>query len=124
VLPAAAQRLDYLTRFADRFGIASRSEGAPTWGWRNSSSGSGPPAMASRCCPRTCPRRPEPGVAAMPIVAPTSLYAWSLIWREDDRHPRLAELLESFGAAGRACRWLEFRPGADWLPEPDGLPRP
>ena len=59
------------------------------------------------------------GVAAVPIIDPTPLYAWSLIWRRDDHHPRLAELVESFAAAGRAFRWLEFRPGADWLPDPD-----
>jgi DNA-binding transcriptional LysR family regulator len=78
VLPAAAGRLDYLGRFADRAGVTT-----------------------------------------IPIVEPTPLYAWSLIWRRDDHHPRLAELLESFAAAGRASRWLEYRPGADWLPDPD-----
>lgn len=55
----------------------------------------------------------------IPIVDPTPLYAWWLIWRREDHHPRLGELLEAFGAAGRASRWLEFHPEADWLPDPD-----
>jgi DNA-binding transcriptional LysR family regulator len=58
-------------------------------------------------------------IETVPIVDPTPLYAWSLIWRRDDHHPRLAELLEAFGAAGRVSRWLEFRADTDWLPDPD-----
>jgi DNA-binding transcriptional LysR family regulator len=118
VLPAAAQRLDYLARFADRFGIARRSEG-PNLGLAEFLER----IRAGRDCfsllPADLPPPPGAGVAAIPIVDPTPLYAWSLIWRRDDHHPRLAELLESFAAAGRAARWLEFRPGADWLPDPD-----
>jgi DNA-binding transcriptional LysR family regulator len=118
VLPAAAQRLDYLTRFADRFGIADRSEG-PNLGMDEFLER----IRVGRDCfsllPADLPPHPGAGVMAVPIVDPTPLYAWSLVWRRDDHHPRLAELLESFGAAGRARRWLEFRPGADWLPDPD-----
>jgi DNA-binding transcriptional LysR family regulator len=118
VLPAAAQRLDYLARFADRFGIASCSEG-PNLGLTEFLERIRTGRDCFSLLPADLPPPPEAGVAAIPIVDPTPLYAWSLIWRRDDHHPRLAELLESFGAAGRASRWLEFRPGADWLPDPD-----
>jgi hypothetical protein len=76
VLPAAAQRLDYLARFADRFDIVSRSEG------------------------------PNLGLTEFLERIRTGRDCFSL-------------LPESFGAAGRASRWLEFRPGADRLPDPD-----
>jgi DNA-binding transcriptional LysR family regulator len=118
VLPAATQRLDYLARFADRFGITGRSEG-PNLGMAEFLERIRTGRDCFSLLPADLPLPPGAGVAAIPIVDPTPLYAWSLIWRRDDHHPRLAELLESFGAAGRASRWLEFRPGADWLPDPD-----
>jgi DNA-binding transcriptional LysR family regulator len=117
VLPAAAQRLDYLGRFADRFGIAGRSAG-PNLGMDEFLERIGTGGDCFSLLPADLPP-PGAGVTAVPILDPTPLYAWSLIWRRDDHHPRLGELLESFGAAGRASRWLEFRPGADWLPDPD-----
>jgi hypothetical protein len=55
----------------------------------------------------------------IPIVDPTPLYAWSLIWRRDDQHPQLSSLLKAFADAGRHSRWLEYRPSADWLPDAD-----
>ncbi len=39
-------------------------------------------------------------IRTVPLVDPTPLYAWSLIWRRDDHHPRLPELLQ---AAQPAC---------------------
>jgi hypothetical protein len=58
-------------------------------------------------------------IRTVPLVDPTPLYAWSLIWRRDDHHPLLPELAEAFAAAGRGSRWLDYRPSADWLPDPD-----
>ena len=118
VLPAATHRLDYLARFADRFGITGRSEG-PNLGMAEFLERIRTGRDCFSLLPADLPPPAGAGVAAIPIVDPTPLYAWSLIWRRDDHHPRLAELLESFAAAGRASRWLEFRPGADWLPDPD-----
>ena len=122
VLPAAARRLDYLGRFADRFGIASRSEG-PNLGLEDFLGRVRTSPGSFSLLPADLPLPPGAGpaavIAAVPIVDPTPLYAWSLIWRRDDHHPRLAELLEAFGAAGRSCRWLEFRADTDWLPDPD-----
>ena len=118
VLPAAAGRLDYLGRFADRFGVAGRSEG-PNLGMAEFLERIRAGRDRFSLLPADLPLPAGAGLAAIPIVEPTPLYAWSLIWRRDDHHPRLAELLESFAAAGRASRWLEYRPGADWLPDSD-----
>ena len=118
VLPAAAGRLDYLGRFADRFGIARRSAG-PNLGMDEFLERIRAGRDRFSLLPADLPPPARAGLTALPLVDPTPLYAWSLIWRRDDHHPRLAELLESFAAAGRASRWLEFRPGADWLPDPD-----
>jgi DNA-binding transcriptional LysR family regulator len=118
VLPAAAGRLDYLGRFADRFGIAGRSQG-PNLGMDEFLERIRAGRDRFSLLPADLPPPARAGVTTIPIVEPTPLYAWSLIWRRDDHHPRLAELLESFAAAGRASRWLEYRPGADWLPDPD-----
>jgi DNA-binding transcriptional LysR family regulator len=118
VLPAAASRLDFLTRFADQFGISDRSEGA-NLGFGH---------FIDRVCadprcfsllPADVPLPETTAIRTVPLVGPTPLYAWSLIWRRDDHHPRLPQLLEAFADAGRASRWLEYRPSADWLPDPD-----
>ena len=123
VLPAAAERLDYLTRFADRFGVADRAAG-PNLGLDAFLER----IRVGRDCfsllPADLPLPTGSRVVTVPLVDPTPLYAWSLIWRRDDHHLRLAALLDAFAAAGRAARWLEFRPGADWLPDPDLSLRP
>ena len=60
VLPAAARRLDYLGRFADRFGIADRLEG-PNLGMDEFLERIRPAVTASRYCPPTCRRPSGPG---------------------------------------------------------------
>jgi DNA-binding transcriptional LysR family regulator len=118
VFPAAASRLDFLSRFADQFGICGRSEGA-NLGFGH---------FVDRVCadprcfsllPADVPLPDGTAVRMVPLVGPTPLYAWSLIWRRDDHHPRLPELLDAFANAGSGSRWLEYRPSADWLPDPD-----
>ena len=47
------------------------------------------------------------------------MYAWSLAWRESNRHPLLGTLLRGFSQIGRDHRWLEYTPGQDWLPDTD-----
>jgi DNA-binding transcriptional LysR family regulator len=118
LFPAAASRLDFLTRFADQFGISDRAEGANL--------GFGHFIDRVRADPRCFSLLPAdislPGgttVQTIPIVDPSPLYAWSLVWRRDDQHPRLSSLLQAFADAGRHSRWLEYRPSADWLPDPD-----
>jgi len=116
--PAALGRLDFLRHFADSFGIAAEAGGANL----------GLDHLIGRL--RAGPRRftllpadlPLPtgaGVRSVPLCDPTPLYAWSLLWREQDQHPLLGGLLGRFAAAGRRLRWLDFDPGRDWLPAHD-----
>jgi DNA-binding transcriptional LysR family regulator len=117
VFPAAGERLDFLSRFADFFGIASRSYG-PNLGLRHL-------LDRVRADPRAFTLLPADvaaataGVRVIPLADPTPLYAWSLVWPRDEHHPRLPALLDAFGEAGRESRWLEFRPERDWLPGSD-----
>jgi DNA-binding transcriptional LysR family regulator len=118
VFPAAASRLDFLVRFADEFGIPDRSEG-PNLGFAHfiDRVSAGPRSFSLLPADVLLPA--GSAIRTVPLVDPTPLYAWSLIWRRDDHHPRLPELAEAFAAAGRGSRWLEYRPSADWLPDPD-----
>jgi DNA-binding transcriptional LysR family regulator len=118
VFPAAASRLDFLTQFADQFGISDRSEGANLGFGHFIDRVHADPRHFS-LLPADVPLPDGTAVQTMPLVDPTPLYAWSLIWRRDDHHPRLSSLLEAFAGAGRDSRWLEYRPSADWLPDPD-----
>lgn len=59
------------------------------------------------------------GLTAVPLVEPTPLYAWSLLWRREERHPLLPPLLRAFAETGRRRRWLEYDAAADWLPDVD-----
>jgi DNA-binding transcriptional LysR family regulator len=115
LFPAAAERLDFLTRFADRFGIQSRSCG-PNLGLGHLLDRLRGQAGAFTLMPADVDV--PPGVRTVPLVDPVPLYAWSLIWSRDDQHPALPVLLDAFAEAGRALRWLEYRPDADWLPTP------
>jgi hypothetical protein len=47
------------------------------------------------------------------------LYAWSLIWLTQDRHPLLPTLLRQFAETGLRRRWLEYDATRDWLPAHD-----
>ena len=47
------------------------------------------------------------------------LYAWSLIWLSQDRHPLLGTLLRRFAETGLRRRWLECDAARDWLPAHD-----
>jgi len=65
---------------------------------------------------------PTAGVRSVPLTEPTALYAWSLIWRSDDQHPRLEALLQRFDETGCQRRWLEYDPDRDWLPPAPAAP--
>jgi DNA-binding transcriptional LysR family regulator len=118
LFPAAASRLDFLTRFADQFGISDRLEGA-NLGFGHFIDRVRTGRRYFSLLPADVPLPDGTAVQTVPLVDPTPLYAWSLIWRRDDHHPRLPALLEAFADAGRDSRWLEYRPSADWLPDPD-----
>ena len=118
VSPAAIDRLEFLQRFAERFGPAVDHSGANL----------GPEHLMARIAalpggftlfPADVPLPEGARVRSVPLVEPTPLYAWSLLWRSADRHPDRDALIAAFTEAGRSGRWLEYRPGADWLPAAD-----
>ena len=61
----------------------------------------------------------DAGVRSVPLAGPTPLYAWSLIWLSQDRHPLLRTLLRRFAETGLRRRWLEYDAARDWLPAHD-----
>jgi DNA-binding transcriptional LysR family regulator len=113
IFPAAGERLDFLTRFADRFGIGSRCYG-PNLGLGHLLDRVRGQPGAFTLLPADA--EIPPGVRTVPLAGPVPLYAWSLIWGHEDQHPALPVLLDAFAETGRALRWLEYRPDADWLP--------
>ncbi|WP_202637675.1 hypothetical protein [Bailinhaonella thermotolerans] len=56
-------------------------------------------------------------IRSVPLVGPTPLYAWSLLWRGTGGHPLLDALTGAFVAGAERIRWLEHDPARDWLPE-------
>lgn len=117
--PAAIERLDLVRRFAEHFGI--RAEASPA------NLGLDPFLEQVAADPRRVALLPadldlpeRARVRSIPLVDPTPLYAWSLLWRRSaDAHPAIDALLRTFADTGRANRWLEYRPGRDWLPDTD-----
>jgi hypothetical protein len=61
----------------------------------------------------------DAGIRSVPLAGPTPLYAWSLIWPSQDRHPLLSTLLRRFAETGLRRRWLEYDAARDWLPAHD-----
>ncbi|WP_242903774.1 LysR family transcriptional regulator [Actinomadura terrae] len=60
------------------------------------------------------PLPPHPDIRRLPIVEPTPVFPWSLMWHAQNRHPALAPLIEHVTAGSRP-----FDPSAEWLPPPD-----
>ncbi len=118
--PAQVERLDFLRQFADDFGITERT-GGPNLGLPHFLSRLRTEPHAFSLLPADCPPPDDPGIRAIPLVAPTPLYAWSLIWRDDQRHPQLDALLGAFTETAGSSRWLEYDPERDWLPEAGAL---
>ncbi|MFJ9460571.1 LysR family transcriptional regulator [Kitasatospora sp. NPDC101447] len=119
--PAAVDRLDFLTRFATRFGVARRV-GSTNLGLEHFLDEVRTDPSCFSLVPADSPLPDRPGVRTVPLADPTPLYAWSLLWREDastDPHPRLDALLRAFTTAAARGRWLEYDPARDWLPDPD-----
>ncbi|WP_371501928.1 LysR family transcriptional regulator [Kitasatospora sp. NBC_00374] len=116
--PAEVERLDFLTRFADRFGIARRV-GGPNLGLAPFLAAIRADPSAFSLFPADAAPAREPGIRFVPLVAPTPLYAWSLVWSGAHEHPELSSLAEAFAQLARRSRWLEFDPERDWLPDSD-----
>lgn len=114
--PGTLDRLDFLRQFADRFDIRDRSVGVNLGLAHLLAEVAAHPRRFS-LLPADVPLPEIPGLRSVPLVDPTPLYAWSLLWRTGNAHPGLSGLAAACaGEAGRS-RWLEYDPARDWLPE-------
>ncbi|MDH6136239.1 DNA-binding transcriptional LysR family regulator [Kitasatospora sp. MAA4] len=116
--PAPIDRLDFLNRFADHFGITERA-GGRNLGFDHFIQHLRTDPRHFSLFPADSPLPDLPGVRSIPLVDPTPLYAWSLLWRVTDPHPLLEPLLRAFTEQARHSRWLDYDPRHDWLPGPD-----
>jgi len=116
--PAEFTRLDFLRRFADQFQTMRRQDG-PNLGLDHLVQHVRADASCFTLFPADAPLPDHTGIRSIPLVEPTPLYAWSLAWRESQRHPLLDTLLRGFTEVGRTRRWLDYTPERDWLPDID-----
>ncbi|WP_145905332.1 LysR family transcriptional regulator [Kitasatospora viridis] len=115
LLPAALARLEFLQRFAERFDLACES--TTNMGAEHFLAHLAATPNAVTLLPADAPLPLTPGLRTVPLVDPTPLYAWSLVWPRSNAHPAVPALLRAFAETGRRNRWLEYRPDRDWLPE-------
>ncbi|WP_251091557.1 LysR family transcriptional regulator [Streptomyces sp. Caat 7-52] len=115
--PGALDRLDFLHRFAERFGIRERATSV-NLGLAHFLAEVARDTRLFALLPADVPLPDIPGLRSVPLVEPTPLYAWSLLWRTGGRHPGLDGLAAACAARAGRLRWLEYDPARDWLPEP------
>ncbi|WKU43487.1 LysR family transcriptional regulator [Streptomyces sp. VNUA116] len=115
--PGALDRLDFLHQFADRFGIRDRTASL-NLGLTHFLTEVAASAARFSLLPADVPLPEVPGLRSVPLVDPTPLYAWSLVWRTGNDHPGLNILTAACATAAARSRWLEYNPAHDWLPEP------
>ncbi|WP_431682444.1 LysR family transcriptional regulator [Kitasatospora sp. KL5] len=113
--PGEPGRLDFLTAFADRFGV-SRRIGGPNLGLEPFLAGIRDDPRAFSLFPADAVTGDHPGLRFVPLVGPTPLYAWSLLWAGAEEPPAFRPLLDAFARTARRLRWLECDPDRDWLP--------
>lgn len=116
--PAALDRLDFYQQFATHFGITAAS-GTANLGIDHFLEQVAADRTRFALVPADLELPERSRVRSLPLVEPTPLYAWSLVWRTADPHPGLEPLLRAFAEIGGRSRWLEYRPGRDWLPAGD-----
>ena len=107
-----------MRRFADHFGIAV-TDGGVNLGLDHLISHVRADRRRFSLLPADIPLPGDAGVRPVPLADPTPLYAWSLIWLSQDRHPLLSTLLRRFAETGLRRRWLEYDAARDWLPAHD-----
>jgi hypothetical protein len=112
--PAALTKLDFLRQFADHFGLATES--GMNLGIEHLVADVRANSRRFALVPADVPLPIGAGVQVIPLVDPTPLYAWSLIWRDDA--PEIDDLLCALAEVGSRSRWLEYDPDHNWLPEP------
>ncbi|MEV0172253.1 LysR family transcriptional regulator [Streptomyces sp. NPDC050803] len=115
--PGALDRLDFLHQFADRFGIQDRAASV-NLGLSHFLAEVAADPHRFALLPADVPLPDIPGLRSVPLINPTPLYAWSLLWHAGNRHPGLDGLTAACAAEARQSRWLEYNPVRDWLPEP------
>ncbi len=116
--PAAVERLDLLRRFSEEFGVPTAA-GPANLGLDHFLEQVAADPRRVGLIPADVELTGRAPVRLIPLVDPTPLYAWSLLWRPADAHPGIEPLLRAFADVGRHSRWLEYRPGKDWLPDAD-----
>ncbi|MEV0528689.1 LysR family transcriptional regulator [Streptomyces sp. NPDC050439] len=115
--PGTLDRLDFLHRFADRFEIHDTATSVNLGLAHFLAEVAREPRRFS-LLPADVPLPEVPGLRTVPLIDPTPLYAWSLLWRTGDGHPGLDSLIAACAAEAGRSRWLEYDPARDWLPEP------
>ncbi len=115
--PGALDRLDFLHQFANRFDIQAGATSA-NLGLTHFLTEVARDSRRFALLPADVPLPDIPGLHSVPLVSPTPLYAWSLLWRADNGHPGLNSLTAACAAHAGQLRWLEYDPSRDWVPEP------
>lgn len=115
--PGALDRLDFLHRFADRFGIQN-TDTSVNLGLAHFLAEVTEDPRRFALVPADVPLPHVPGLRSVPLVDPTPLYAWSLLWRSGNGHLGLNDLAAACAEEAGRSRWLEYDPTRDWLPEP------
>ncbi|MFC7220969.1 LysR family transcriptional regulator [Streptomyces polyrhachis] len=115
--PGALDRLDFLHRFTHRFGIRDTASSVNLGLAHLLAEVAHEPRRFS-LVPADVPLPEVPGLRSVPLVDPTPLYAWSLLWRAGDASPGLDALAAACAEEAGRSRWLEYDPTRDWLPHP------
>ncbi|MFJ8745907.1 LysR family transcriptional regulator [Embleya sp. NPDC127516] len=115
--PGRLDRLDFLHRFADRFEIRDTATSV-NLGLAHFLAEVAQDPRGFSLLPADAPLPEIPGLRSVPLVDPTPLYAWSLLWRAGNGHPGLGDLTAVCATEAAQRRWLEYDPARDWLPEP------
>lgn len=115
--PADLGRLDYLRRFADQFGTPTEA-GTANLGLDHLLDQVRSDPRYVCLLPAEVLLTDDPSIRSVPLVEPTPLYGWSLLWRGTD-HQLVDALLRGFAEVAARRRWLEYAPDRDWLPDVD-----
>ncbi|MEU6663110.1 LysR family transcriptional regulator [Streptomyces sp. NPDC046821] len=115
--PGALDRLDFLHQFAERFDIPDRATSI-NLGLPHFLAEIAADPQRFSLLPADVPLPDIPGLRSVPLINPTPLYAWSLLWRTGNEHPGLHHLTATCAAQAARSRWLEYDPVRDWMPEP------
>ncbi|GAA2208351.1 LysR family transcriptional regulator [Nonomuraea monospora] len=114
--PGALHRLDFLHHFAMAFGIHAHAEGT-NLGLDHFLDDLAADTHRFSLLPADLPLPRHPAIRSVPLIDPTPLYAWSLLWRGNGGHPLLDTLTGAFVTEAERNRWLDYDPTRDWLPE-------